>query len=669
MKRRAASYGFALLLSLPLPVSAQPEPVPAAEAGKPTQSLRSRFGVDAVRPWLRAEPTQLRQRAFERLGALGNSSALSLLANALGGSGEARDARERLVVVRALAAHADEETAVVALVRALGSNSRRDDPREALVEHTAALALARSRNPRAGKALYQALRQPGRVALTARLALRAYPPRDLDAVLTAPGAPTPELLQLLGEIGNRRATTFLTNLVQNGSAPLRAPALEALGHCDSVRAVALARGSVRADPASDLGVAAGRVLARARAPEVPALIAALLRVPERRSVALALALSAPSPAVGAVLARAPEEPGDFDLLAAALGRAGGDAAEARLERWLGDRERGWAAAYALAQNESSEGVLERATERDVSRRVAVLALALGRSVRGSDPHVPRDALARLEGSKLEADRAAAAFVLALTDQDRALALVRGRDLAAVRAVARAGLRPEVAHALTQRLSGEKDANLRTSLAIGLAVPDAADRVPTDTLIELLSTEGAAAPLAAYALAARDGATLRPLLSDLLASTDPVLRAHAALGLARSEEASAVGLLTAAYHFEPDARVRRAVVRALAARREPGREPALRLARDLDPDDTTRALARAALDPDSPRSAPPARASAWLRVTPAVPASATPLALIELSNGFSVPAAADADGNVTLIGLPDGPVGVSFAPATPGVAAP
>jgi HEAT repeat protein len=625
--------------------------------------LRARFGIDAVRPWLRAEPTLLRQRAFERLGTLGSNAAIELLATALGNGGEARDARERLVVVRALAPHTHQESAVVALVRALGSSSRGDEPKDALVEHTAALALARSKNPRAAKALFQALRQPGRVAAIARLALRAHPPRDLDALLAAPGVPSSELLELLGELANPRAASFLANFVHDGSPALRGPALGALAQSDPARAMALARAIVRSDPASDLGVAASWVLARANAPEVPQLIRELFRLPARRGDALGLALAAPTPAVGEVLSRVSESPADFEQLAAALGRAGGSAAEARLEHWLTDSDRGWAAAYALARSENGSDILERAADRDGSRRVALLGLALGAHERGNEPSIPGDALARLMSSKLDADRGAAGFVIALLDPERAIELARGPDLAIVRAIARAGLDREIARALAARLVGEKDTALRASLAICLARAEAADLVPTNTLLELVETHGAAAPLAAYALAARDGKILRPLLATLLASSDPGLRAHVALGLARSEEASSVGLLVASYRFEPDARVRRAVVRALSARGEPGREPTLRLARDLDPDDRTRALARAALGREK-TTQPSAPAGAWLRITPSVPASATPLALIELSDGLLVPAAADADGNVTLVGLPTAAISVSFAAATP-----
>ncbi len=665
MKRLTASRVFALLLSLPSVLSAQPESdAPRAEP-PPSPSFRSRFGIDAVRPWLRAEPTRLRQRAFERLGGLGTNAAIELLTGALSNGGAARDARERLVVVRALAAHTGEESAVAALVRALGPTSGRDDPKDALVEQTAALALARSQNPRAAKALFQALRQPGRVAAMARLALRAYPPRNLNPLLTAPGAPTIDLLELLGELGDRRATAFLANVARQGSPALRGPALTALARCEPAHAIALARVIVRSEPGSDFGVAATGVLSRANAAEAPPLIAALFRMPERRGDALALALAAPTPALGDVLARVPERSTDFEQLAAALGRAGGSAAEGRLERWLGDGERGWAAAYALSRSDEGADILERAAEREGTRRVAVLALALGAHARGAEPSVPREALEALVSSKLEADRAAAAFVSVLAEPVRAVELVRDRDPGVVRAVARAGREPIVARALAARLLREKDAQLRAALAICLAVPEAADLVPTATLLELLQTYGAAAPLAVYALAARDGTALRPLLTDLLASSDPAFRSHAALGLARSEDPSSVGLLAAAYRFEPDARVRRAVVRALSARREPGRELTLRLARDLDPDDVARALASAALTADPDRKPAAAHTTVWLRITPSVPRAATPLALLELADGLMLPAAADADGDVTLANLPPGALTVSFAAAAPG----
>ena len=168
-------------------------------------------------------------------------------------------------------------------------------------------------------------------------------------------------------------------------------------------------------------------------------------------------------------------------------------------------------------------------------------------------------------------------------------------------------------AAAQRLALETDPELRSALALSLARPEAADRVPTSVLSSLFETHGAAAHLAAFALAARDGDAERPRLREHLASGDPLLRAHVALGLGRSKEASAVGLLEGAYRFESDPAVRRAIVVTLAQRAEPGRERTLRLAADLDPDDATRAAARRALERGRHRAAPSSTGTLWVRL--------------------------------------------------------
>src|SRR5262249_61408182 len=106
--------------------------------------------------------------------------------------------------------------------------------------------------------------------------------------------------------------------------------------------------------------------------------------------------------------------------------------------------------------------------------------------------------------------------------------------------------------------------------------------------------GPLAPLAARALPSRDADALRGRLKRLLEGSDPVVRAHIALGLARDPEPSAVSLLTSAYRFEDDAGVRRAIMRALSRRPEVQRMATLIEARDLDPAADVRALGRAAL---------------------------------------------------------------------------
>ncbi|HEY3496967.1 MAG TPA: HEAT repeat domain-containing protein, partial [Polyangiaceae bacterium] len=257
MTRGRALFAVALVAAFTQRAEAQSSPERA--------SLKGRVGVEGLRRPLRAEASVQRQRAFERLGSMGTNAALALLEAALAPGGEARDARERLIAVRALAAHVDREVAVDALVRALAGAHSKEDPRETLVEQTAALALARSNRPRAQQALAQALRQPGRVSETAALALAAHPPSSCQPLLEAAGTPTPALVRLLGELGDRRAAPQLFALAAGGQPELRAEALLALARLDRARAVGLAR-SASAEPGSTLAIAAARVLVEASDP-------------------------------------------------------------------------------------------------------------------------------------------------------------------------------------------------------------------------------------------------------------------------------------------------------------------------------------------------------------------------------------------------------------------
>jgi HEAT repeat protein len=192
----------------------------------------------------------------------------------------------------------------------------------------------------------------------------------------------------------------------------------------------------------------------------------------------------------------------------------------------------------------------------------------------------------------------------------------------------------------------------------LAMPDGGP-IPTSLLAAWAEQGGPLSPLAARALPSRDDEVLRGTIKRLLAGSDPVVRAHVALGLARDPEASAVSLLAGAYRFEENASVRRAIVRALSRRREAQREKTLVWARDLDPDEGVRALARAALAGrvlDDPR--PPARGEiVWVTLSPNDPRAADMAsgrtARLVRSDGLSVPVVADPDGVLLVPGLPAG----------------
>jgi hypothetical protein len=207
------------------------------------------------------------------------------------------------------------------------------------------------------------------------------------------------------------------------------------------------------------------------------------------------------------------------------------------------------------------------------------------------------------------------------------------------------------------------------LSTSLASFESAQLVPSDVLLDLIEARGLGAPLAARALAARDSRSLRPKLLALLSNDDALLRSHVALGLGRSSESSALGVLTRAYRFETDASVRLAIVRALATRREPARERSLRLARDLDGSPAVRQAAALGLASVAPAPESPGPETLWLELDsqeaagPAAGAAGVRGALVVTASGVALPAFADPDGVLLLPALPSGPFELRLATAT------
>ncbi|HEY1532870.1 MAG TPA: HEAT repeat domain-containing protein, partial [Polyangiaceae bacterium] len=176
--------------------------------------------------------------------------------------------------------------------------------------------------------------------------------------------------------------------------------------------------------------------------------------------------------------------------------------------------------------------------------------------------------------------------------------------------------------------------------------------------------GLAAPLAARALASRDSHALRPKIASLLVSQDTLLRSHAALGLGKSEDSSALGVLEHAYRFETDAGVRLAIVHALAARHEPARLRPLGLARMLDGSAKVREAAALALAGAQPNNDGDGPQTAWLdfSLEPDETLGTAPVlgALVITGGGLALPAFADPDGVLLLPALPTGPIELRLA---------
>jgi HEAT repeat protein len=663
------------------------------------------FGVPAAQRLLQSDDAMTRIRGVERLGGLGTTEAIDALVETMdGGSIVARDPRALLTAVRALAGEAKRENVRRFLMRAVAEASGSDgrgaaSPLSGMLRSTAALALAKSGDKDGVGSLIAALLQGGAPAEAAARALRVYPPASLEPFVEARQQLTPALVAFLGELGDLRAAERLRGMLEKNDTAGKTAAVVALAKLGDEAALAPAREWLKR-PEPRLRRAAAEALATLDAPEAPAAIAALLESEATREDGIRLALAAPSAGLAAALVKVlPSLPDDDrPRVIAAIGRA---RAAAPLAAMLDKPESATAAAFALATMPGDEArrAIEQALAGEAGkkgdpRRLLLRAATVRALVLDDPPAGLREGLRALFAEQAPADRAAGVFGLvaigAMSLDDAIAAACKGPacDAAVLGAAARGALAlPDGASSLDPlmpflgRAAAEDDPRLQAEVspdhapeatmgamrtaaagAALLAHPDGG-ALPTSALAAWAEAGGPLAPLAARALPSRDDEALRGHVERLLAGTDPVVRAHVALGLARDPEASSVSLLTNAYRFEEDPLVRRAVVRALSRRAEPQREATLLLARDLDPDDEVRSLARAALEGRAldPALRPalgvePRRSVAWVTIQPTegrASGKAARAARVVRSDGLAVPVVADPDGVLIVPGLPPG----------------
>jgi hypothetical protein len=656
--------GAALLVGAVLASSAEARAQRVSGSGK-QPSMLSEFGAGAAERLLGSEASSDRLRGFARLSTLGTPRALELLGKALDPGGAARGAEEHLAAVRALAPHAKLPLAREALVRALSSPPVEADsgPLSDWVRSSAALALARAQEPLALAALGRTLRKPGHAAELAKQALVAYPPLDLGPLLHLPGAPSKELCETLGALGDRRAEGFLRDIVRRAAPEARAAAALALLRLGSTEVLELSRHWLRSERQPVLVAAATEILVQSGVADATAPLAELARNPATRELSLSLylgtsgAIPAPPELTPAVAA---EQAGRLLELWA----RGGAWATPRLEAALGDPSTAGLALYALsrAPGESARLRLERALSDRRLRGLALRALAL-RHFRLGDGAARATALVPALLSATEpAERAAAAFAKGVLAPESIAELVSARDPVVVRAVARLALSGAAARAAALRLTRERDPVLRAALSIALLDQAAAEQVPTPLLLELVHDASPGSLLAAAALAARKDADLLPLVRELLGSGDPWLRSHALLGLSRARDPDVLGLIENAYRFEPDEGVRHAAVVALSRRREPVKLRTLRLAAELDAAQSVRAAARLALTGQSLGETALGPDTVWLELVknPGGSAGASPAAQLRVGLGLALPVVADPDGVVVLAGTDPAPLAVRLA---------
>jgi HEAT repeat protein len=481
-------------------------------------------------------------------------------------------------------------------------------------------------------------------------------------------SPTRAFASLLGELGDVRAIPALRELVQRAPVEVRPEAALALATLGVTETLELARHWLEHENGPDFQIAATRILLHFHAPDAATAVSRLLADTRTRAVGLELANATSLPALSpSLLAQARlASAGQRGPLFSALGLTGTREATAFLGAALGSRETSSAAALALALSPGApaQAMLEQALQNPSTRRAAVRASIVRTLARDRAPSGLEAALHALSRSHDETDRALFFQASALAAPERVAELLKHASKPEIRALSRVAWKPEVARALAERLATEPDPGLREALSSCLVSSEAAELVPSDVLLALIEARGLAAPLAARALGSRDSRALRPKISSLLASSDPLLRSHVALGLGGSEDGSALGVLAEAYQFETNAEVRLAIVQALAARREPARLRLLTLARTLDGSAKVREAAALAIAGSRPNASAEGPQTVWLdfsfQADAELGASPALGALVISASGLGPPAFADPDGVLLLPALPAGPFQLRLA---------
>jgi HEAT repeat protein len=682
---------------------------------------------------MRSPDPDERLRGIERAAAIPTDAALLLLERAArpGGTGGldprlpdegiARgDPRALLAVVRGLAvwltgmtgvndgARRTDEGARVALVdivRAPGefftarATSTAGPPhdedlenaaRVTLAREEAAIALAGSGDPLALEQLVTAARSGGAGQGPALLALSIHPPSDPGA-LGGVALTTPATVALAARIGDLRTLDSILGAVRASDPALRAAAITALGVAGDARGAEPARASLH-DPDGRVRVASAETLARLSTADAPAAVEALveddataldgLRIaqlvqgeglvkaaaaravatadPQLRAAALAALGHQVSPsAVSALATLATAGPAANDALAT-LARSAGPAALAAIE--------GLAAASPASRRRAARAYfVRRFTRGERDERLDAMLRSLGASTDPRDRAVASQALVGLGERSADA---------ALTDPDPHV-----RRAAVLGALGVWG--PATAASLTARATLEPDATTRVLLANAWVDPAATATTATSLLLERASAGGPDAPLAALALARRTDEKLDAAIDALLHARDPQLRAYVARGLGQSTAADAAGRLASAYAWEADANVRRAIVRAMAARSgatDPPTPPSagvtrpvLELAARLDPDAVVRRTASSALASARPleERAGGSREVAWMSLAAAgdsAPALDLAALLVD-SDGNALPVVFDEEGYALVPGVSPGAARVQLAPGLPAYSPP
>ena len=713
----AATGCAALASAQPSPRRPLPAPVPiAAPAATVPMNVRGRVGTDFAARLLRSTDPEERIRGVQRAATIGSPESIALLVQATESSPAVRsDSRALIELARGLARSADQERTRTALLLIVNAGNpgiagrlpqagrsgdalalEEGDPvaRAELARQIAAIALARSGTDRALEQLYGVARSGASGQSAAMLALTLQPPRDPGFYGATGSALSAGVVRLLGQLGDLRALENLHAATRSTDITVRGAALIALAELGDERAVALSRTAI-AETDARLRASAGEALVLLGAAERFKAVSALIADEATTAIGVRLAERVYHPDITKLLAARLIDHPDRDLRISAIRALGrspepGAALALTAAPLLADPQLAYYAVLALARSPAPNAMALVTTlaGAKATAGLGVRAYVVRALVRGEHSDAVDDLLDRLLASKEGRERALGAFGRVALGKAPAASLLDDPDPRVRRAVAMAGLtRPDRAlhRALLERAAKEHDDATRQILAIGLVGGDPDGLVTTTSLLDRAESGGADAPLAASAFTRRAEEAHQRKVGQLLASKDPVLRAHAARGLGYASLPDASGRLAAAYAYETDATVRRAIVAALAARLQdasaPARRATLETAAALDPDGPTRQAARlgGARGANGERrdgSASPLGAAltteaAWLRITldsGAAPGEVYVGSLVR-ADGLAVPVAFDDDGYAIIPGVPPGEARLVLAPRLPSYKAP
>jgi hypothetical protein len=493
-------------------------------------------------------------------------------------------------------------------------------------------------------------------------ALAAYPaPQSpLDALPGKHDKIELKDVQLLDALGDVRAADLLHATAQTEGSATAAAAMLALAHLGDLRVVPLANG-VAASTRMDVRLAAAEALAILGDPGAEAAIVALFKEPKPPVEAKQLALDHPSAGLLSVIAPLAVQ-GDSRAIAA-LGRIGAPAIPKLLEIARDDAAPGRdAAAYALAVMPSAD-LSELSGGTASRRRRAVRAGAVRAARIGSVPSSLESEAKSLSASGAAEDRAAGVLLLSVVDLGRARDALSGSDLPSKKAAATALLAhprlaaAELARAHLAAHGASEDPEVVRALA-GVAARAVDGSIARDVPISnailagWLAEDSAASPIAAFLLAARGGSAVQSHVARALTASSYDVRAGALLGLGLSPDPGASALLAREATSIARPALRRAAIRALAAR---GSSASLASIKRLVPDLEARAIASTAKHPRSPLLSGSEAIEVRVDGAPSALASAT------TADGLTYPIAVDPEGFVFLFRAPAGPSEVSAQP--------